>query len=112
VGGGGVGAFGLAAGNWVEADLKISAGVQAPPNPAVIAASASLFGEWAASLVALDQLPNDPNIKQAIAEAQAVGGGKWPGATLPDIGQLTAQASRIAPDLPAVANRRQTAVHP
>src|SRR3989454_6744117 len=54
----------------------------------------TLFRSWAASLVALDQLPNDPNIKQAIAEAQAVGGGKWPGATLPDIGQLTAQASR------------------
>ena len=99
----------LASGNWVEADLKIYAGVQAPPKPAVIAASASLFGEWAASLVALDQLPNDPNIKQAIAEAQAVGGGKWPGATLPDIGQLTAQASRIATDIAAVANRVQTA---
>ena len=40
-----------------------------PPRPAVIAASASLFGEWAASLVPLDQLPNDPNIKQAIADA-------------------------------------------
>jgi len=36
------------------------------------------------SLVAVDQLPNDPNIRQAIAEAQAAGGGgsKWPGATL------------------------------
>src|SRR2546430_17695465 len=46
---------------------------------------------------------------QAIAEAQAGGGGKWPGATLPDIGQLTAQASRIATDIAAVANRVQTA---
>jgi len=35
-------------------------------------------------------------IRQAIAEAQAAGSGKWPGATLPDIGELTAQASRIA----------------
>src|SRR5439155_19527639 len=90
-------------------DLKIYAGAQPPPRPAVIAASASLFGEWAASLVSLDQLPNDPNIRQAIAEAQAAGGGKWPGATLPDIGQLTAQASRIATDIATVANRVQTA---
>jgi phospholipid/cholesterol/gamma-HCH transport system substrate-binding protein len=75
----------------------------------VIAAAASLFGEWAASLVPLDQLPNDPNIKQAIAEAQAAGTGKWPGATLPDIGQLTAEASRIATDIATVANRVQTA---
>src|SRR6185437_9145391 len=94
---------------WVEADLKIYAGAQPPSRPAVIAASASLFGEWAASLVPLDQLPNDPNIKQAIAEAQAGGGGKWPGATLPDIGQLTAQASRIATDIATVSNRIQTA---
>src|SRR5439155_736301 len=59
----------LASGNWVEADLKIYAGTQPPSHPAVIAASASLFGEWAASLVSLDQLPNDPNIKQAVAKA-------------------------------------------
>jgi phospholipid/cholesterol/gamma-HCH transport system substrate-binding protein len=99
----------LASGNWVEADLKIYSGTQPPAHPAVIAASASLFGEWAASLVPLDQLPNDPNVRQAIAEAQAAGSGKWPGATLPDIGQLTAQASRIAGDIATVANRVQTA---
>ncbi|HEX4574059.1 MAG TPA: MlaD family protein [Gemmatimonadales bacterium] len=99
----------LASGNWVEAELKIYAGVQPPARPAVIAASASLFGEWAVSLIPLDQVPNDPNIKQALAEAQAAGGGKWPGATLPDIGQLTAQASRIASDIATVATRIQTA---
>src|SRR5206468_502784 len=37
------------------------------------------------------------------------GSGKWPGATLPDIGQLTAQASRIATDIATVSNRIQTA---
>jgi phospholipid/cholesterol/gamma-HCH transport system substrate-binding protein len=101
----------LASGSWVEADLRIYSGVALPERPAVIAASASLFGEWVASLVSLDQLPNDPNVRQAIAEAQAAGGGgtKWPGATLPDIGQLTAQASRIATDIATVAARVQTA---
>src|SRR5207245_57440 len=94
--------------NRVEHDLKSYPVFNPPPNPAVIAASASLFGEWAASLVSLDQLPNDPNIKQAIAEAQTAGGGKWPGATLPDIGQLTAQASRIATDIATVSSRIQT----
>jgi len=99
----------LAPGNWVEADLKIYAGVTPPAKPAVIAASASLFGEWAATLISSDPLPNDPNIRQALAEAQAAGGGKWPGATLPDIGQLTAQASRIATDIATVSARIQTA---
>jgi len=99
----------LAPGNWVEADLKIYAGVTAPPKPAVIAASASLFGEWAATLISSDPLPTDPNVRQALVEAQNAGGGKWPGATLPDIGQLTAQASRIATDIGTVAARVQTA---
>jgi phospholipid/cholesterol/gamma-HCH transport system substrate-binding protein len=99
----------LATGQWVEADLKIYRGVSLPPQPAVIAASASLFGEWAATLVPLDQLPDDPNVRLAIAEAAAGAGSKWPGATLPDIGQLTAQASRIASDIGTVANRVQTA---
>jgi len=99
----------LAAGNWVEANLKIYSGVALPSRPAVVAASASLFGEWAATLVPVDQLPDDPNLRQAIAEAAEGAGTKWPGATLPDIGQLTAQASRIATDIAVVANRVQTA---
>ncbi len=99
----------LAPNNWVEADLKIYAGVTPPEKPAVIAASASLFGEWAATLISGDPLPNDPNVRQALSEAQAAGGGRWPGATLPDIGQLTAQASRIATDIATVAARVQTA---
>lgn len=99
----------LASGRWVEADLKIYSGVVLPAKPAVVAASVSLFGEWAATLVPLDQLPDDPNVRQAIADAAAGAGSKWPGATLPDIGELTAQASRIASDIGLVANRVQTA---
>lgn len=99
----------LAPGNWVEADLKVYTGVSLPPHPAAIAASASLFGEWAVTVTSQDQLPEDPNVRTAIAEASAGGGGRWPGATLPDIGQLTAQASRIATDIGTVANRIQTA---
>ena len=99
----------LASGNWVEADLRIYSGVSVPTRPAVVAASASLFGEWAATLWSVDQLPDDPNVRRDIAEAQAAGGTKWPGATLPDIGQLTAQAGRIAGDIATVANRVQTA---
>src|SRR5882672_856999 len=99
----------LAPGNWVEADLKIYSGVTPPAKPAVIAASASLFGEWAATLISSDPLPTDPNVRLALVEAQNAGGGKWPGATLPDIGQLTAQASRIATDIGTVAARVQTA---
>src|SRR6185503_3077622 len=78
-------------------------------QPAVVAASASLFGEWAATLISSVPPPADPNVRQALEESRAAGAGKWPGATLPDIGQLTAQASRIATDIATVANRVQTA---
>jgi phospholipid/cholesterol/gamma-HCH transport system substrate-binding protein len=89
--------------------MKIYSGVTLPTKPAVIAASASLFGEWAATLISSDPLPTDPNVRQALIEAQTGAGAKWAGATLPDIGQLTAQASRIATDIATVSARIQTA---
>ena len=100
----------LASGNWVEADLKIYGGTALPEDPAAIAASASLFGEWAVTLIPSQPPPADPNVRIALDEARAAGAGKWPGATLPDIGQLTAQASRIATDIGVVANRESNAV--
>jgi phospholipid/cholesterol/gamma-HCH transport system substrate-binding protein len=96
------------AGDWVEADLTVATGVDLPAQPAVIAASKSLFGEWTAIIVSRDQPFDDPNVRQMIDQAAAAGGTPWPGATLPDVGQLTAQAGRIATDIAAVAERVQT----
>jgi len=92
---------------FVEADLRVFQGVELPDRPAVIAASQSLFGEWNATIVSRDQSQNDPNVAQMLAETARPGGDRWPGATLPDVGQLTAQAGRIATDIAAVANRVQ-----
>jgi phospholipid/cholesterol/gamma-HCH transport system substrate-binding protein len=95
--------------NWVEAEVEVYRGVVTPPRPAIIAASASLFGEWQAGIINLDQVPDDPNVRRELAEAQAEGDELWPGATLPDIGQLTAQANRIATDIAGVSSRVQEA---
>jgi phospholipid/cholesterol/gamma-HCH transport system substrate-binding protein len=84
---------------WVETEFSIDRAVELPPKPAVISASASLFGEWSANVVSYEPLPTDPNLRLALIESDAAGGDAWPGATLPDIGQLTAQASRIAGDV-------------
>ncbi|MEO8139649.1 MAG: MlaD family protein [Gemmatimonadota bacterium] len=92
---------------FVEADLRVFQAVDLPANPAVIAASQSLFGEWAATIVSRDQPQNDPNVVQMLSETARPGGDRWPGATLPDVGQLTAQAGRIATDIAAVAQRVQ-----
>jgi len=99
----------LAQENWVEADLRIYQGVDLPSRPAAIAASRSLFGDWAITVVSRDQPLEDPNIARLIEEAAAVGGDVWPGATLPDVGQLTAQAGRIASDIASLTNRVQEA---
>jgi len=87
----------LAEGDWVEAVLSVDRVI--PGSQAVIAASASLFGEWQASIVSRDSPDiNDPNVLRDLELAAAQGDDAWPGATLPDIGQLTAQAGRIASD--------------
>lgn len=99
----------LAQENWVEADLRIYQGVDLPSRPAAIAASRSLFGDWAITVVSRDQPQEDPNIAHLIEEAAAAGGDVWPGATLPDVGQLTAQAGRIASDIASLTNRVQEA---
>lgn len=100
----------LGDGNWVEAVLQIYPGVTVPPSPAIVAASASLFGEWQASIINRDEVTlDDPNIQRQLEEAQAVGEDAWPGATLPDIGQLTAEAGRIATDIATLSSRIETA---
>jgi len=90
---------------WVETDFSIDRSVELPRKPAVISASASLFGEWTANIVPYEPLPTDPNLRNALIESDRAGGESWPGATLPDIGQLTAQASRIAGDVGDITQR-------
>ncbi len=90
---------------WVETDFSIDRSVELPRKPAAISASASLFGEWSANIIPFEPLPPDPLIRNALIESNQVGGEAWPGATLPDIGQLTAQASRIAGDVGDITQR-------
>jgi phospholipid/cholesterol/gamma-HCH transport system substrate-binding protein len=90
---------------WVETEFSLDRDVVLPPKPAVISASASLFGEWSANIISSEPLPADPNLREALLESDQAGGDAWPGATLPDIGQLTAQASRIAGDVGDITQR-------
>ncbi len=104
-----VSAIRLAGNDWVETDFELETDVQLPRKPAVIASSASLFGGWSANIISFEPLPDDPNVRAALVESDQVSGDAWPGATLPDIGQLTAQASRIAGDVAEVTSRIQGA---
>lgn len=94
---------------WVETDLRIARDVELPDDLAVIAVSASLFGEWQALLVGRSEV-TDPQVQAQLAEAARDAGDRLPGADLPDIGELTAQASRIAADVGLITDRIESAI--
>ena len=98
----------LGDGGWVETDLRIYEGVALPERAGIIAASRSFFGEWQATIISLDQPPDDPNVRVQLQAVMEEGDDAWPGATLPDVGQLTAQASRVAGDIASISSRVQT----
>jgi phospholipid/cholesterol/gamma-HCH transport system substrate-binding protein len=99
----------LAQGDWVSVELRLKGSETLPERPAAIIFSATLFGDWAVQLLDRRDLPADPDIRRQIQEAARGAGRAWPGAALPDIGQLTASAGRIAGDLTTIAERVQAA---
>ena len=96
--------------DWVEVDLRLKPDQKLPERAAAIAAPATLFGEWRVNILSLDEAVSDKSIHDQIVEAAAVGGEAWPGATLPDIGEITQQASRIAGDIGVLTNRIEGAL--
>ncbi len=96
---------------WVLADIRMDGTVTLPERPAVIAAPTSLFGEWGARIISLEhEPPDDPRVFVLLQSAEDPEGEMWPGAALPDIGQLTAQAGRIATDIGLLAERLGAAI--
>ena len=93
---------------WVKVDMTLDPAISVPQNPVVLANSASLFGEWQVTIMPRSALPQNPDVEAQIAEA-ARRSDVIPGATLPDIAQLTGVAGRIADDVATVAERVQVA---
>jgi len=104
-----VAAIRVARDDWVEVDFRLKRDLQLPARPAAIAAPATLFGEWRVNILAVEEAPSDLTRAQ-LTEAALVGGGLWPGTTLPDIGEITLQASRIAGDIGVITNRIEGAL--
>ncbi len=94
---------------WVELSMALDPDVRLPADPVVLLNESSLFGEWQATITEEAAIPRDEGVARQIAEARGVGGDAWPGATLPDIAQLTAVAGRIAGDVASVAGRVEVA---
>jgi phospholipid/cholesterol/gamma-HCH transport system substrate-binding protein len=115
----------LASNNWVIVTMayRLRQGATIPPHTAAIISSTTLFGDWGVGIMAESDLPEDPEVRRQIEEAKTppaapAARGRpgdarppdiWPGATLPDIGQLTQQAGRIAGDIASIAGRVENA---
>jgi phospholipid/cholesterol/gamma-HCH transport system substrate-binding protein len=89
-------------GEGVFVTMEVSQEVVIPPQAGVILAPASLFGDWQASLVSLASQPNLTFTRSADPDV-------LPGATLPDITELTAVGARIAEDLETLSERVELA---
>jgi len=90
------------AGFGVLVAMEVAPGVELPADAAVLLAPASLFGDWQASLVSQATYPE---LEFTEGQPPLV----LPGATLPDITQLTAVGARIAEDLQTLAQRVELA---
>jgi len=95
----------LAKNDWVAVTLRLRGGTALPKNPVALFVSTSLFGDWGVAISSRDALPADPEVRREIDEAARAGPGEVPGAALPDVGQLTAEAGRIAGDIAVIATR-------
>jgi phospholipid/cholesterol/gamma-HCH transport system substrate-binding protein len=105
----------LAPNSWVIVSLSLRArtNLNFPRHATAVIQSTTLFGDWGVGIVAPGDLPADPEARRQVDEANRVGYDRYcpqpclPGSTLPDIGQLTAQAGRIAGDIASIASRVQ-----
>jgi phospholipid/cholesterol/gamma-HCH transport system substrate-binding protein len=94
----------LADAGWVEVRMRLEDAVRLPEDPAVLLGESSLFGDWQATILSRSALPAEPSVRDQI-EAMDGDPELLPGATLPDVAQLTTAANRIAGDVGAVAER-------
>jgi phospholipid/cholesterol/gamma-HCH transport system substrate-binding protein len=102
----------LSANDWVLVGLRLQGASRPllPQRPVALFVSTTLFGDWSTEITSRDALPDDPSVRRQIMEAARVTRpGELPGAALPDVGQLTAQASRIASDIAVISSRVSSA---
>ena len=101
----------LAPGDWVNVGLRFPTGTALPKDAVALFVSTTLFGDWSVQLTSLASLKGgDPEVlKQVRAAGVRLPARMLAGAALPDVGQLTAQAGRIAGDIATISTRVQDA---
>ena len=89
-------------GGAVIVTMTVDSEVTLPPDPAVILAPESMFGDWQAEIVTRGTFPN-------YAFTEATDSDMMPGYSLPDMSRLTAVADEIARNLATISMRFEEA---
>ena len=89
-------------GDGVFVNMTVRPDITMPSDAGVLLASESLFGDWMAQIVSRGQYPD-------LEFVAAQRGRVLPGASLPDISELTAVAARISSDIETLSARIQLA---
>ena len=89
-------------GGAVIVTMTVDSEVTLPPDPAVILAPESMFGDWQAEIVTRGTFPN-------YAFTEATDADMMPGYSLPDMSRLTAVADEIARNLATISMRFEEA---
>ena len=89
-------------GNGVLVTMSVDERVVLPQDPGVVISPESFFGDWQAAIVSRSTVDNLDFVQMRGVEA-------LPGATMPDITQLTAVAADIADDMQILSDRVQIA---
>jgi phospholipid/cholesterol/gamma-HCH transport system substrate-binding protein len=93
-----------AGGNGVLVTMAVDEGVVLPRDAGVVISPESFFGDWQAAIVSRSAAQS-----QSLDFVQIQGVDALPGATMPDITQLTAVAADIAEDMQILSDRVQIA---
>lgn len=103
-----VSAIELTESEWVRVRIELDPSVRLPEDPVILLGPSGLVGEWHATIVQHEAAPADSQVRRQLAEA-AGERGVVPGATMPDVRDLTSGAGRIVDDIGLVTARARIA---
>ena len=99
----------LGANGWVIVEMDLDEGIALPLDPVVLIQTATLFGEWQATVTSRAAAPQIEDVVAQLADSDGAPSGALPGAVLPDIAQLTTMAGGIAGNVADISDRVRVA---
>jgi len=94
----------LVDGGLVDVRMRIREDASLPDEPVALLQASSLFGDWEASIVGVDERP------EVLLDSAVIAPGVIPGAAVPEFSRLTDHTARIAENLAGITDRLDRAI--